>query len=175
METPQQLQMKVIDISALLTSRRRWPGVLTAFWLVLGTSAQAQTVRFERVAEGVYAHIGDLGGRTVANQGLNANIGLVLTPGGAVLIDSGATARSAQRIHEAVRQVTALPVEWVINTGGQDHRWLGNGYFKAQGAQLIAHAHGVKAFDAGPWKRLLNAADLMPGNASRTYLELELE
>lgn len=28
----------------------------------------------------------------------------------------------------------------------------------------------VKAFDARPW-----AADLMPGNASRTYLELERE
>jgi glyoxylase-like metal-dependent hydrolase (beta-lactamase superfamily II) len=166
--------MKVLDMSALPTWRSRWPGVLTALWLVFGTAAHAQPVRFERVAEGVYAHIG-LGGRTVANQGLNANIGLVLTPGGAVLIDSGARARSAQRIHEAVRQVTALPVKWGINTGGQDHRWLGNGYFKAQGAQLIAHAHGVKAFDTRPWKRLLNEADLMPGNASRTYLELELE
>lgn len=118
-------------------------GVLVVMaWFTAGTSVHAQEVRFERVAEGVYAHIGDLGGRTVANQGLNANIGLVLTPDGAVLIDSGATARSAQRIHEAVRQVTALPVKWVINTGGQDHRWLGNGYFKQQGAQLIAHAQG---------------------------------
>ena len=110
-------------------------------WAVLGP-AQAQDVRFERVAEGVYAHIGDTGARTLANQGLNANIGLVLTPGGAVLIDSGATARSAERIQEAVRRVTPLPVKWVINTGGQDHRWLGNGWFKAQGAQLIAHAQG---------------------------------
>lgn len=111
-----------------------------ALALVMALPTQAQDVHFERVAEGVYAHIGDTGGRTTANQGLNANIGLVLTPGGAVLIDSGATARSAQRIHEAVRQVTPLPVKWVINTGGQDHRWLGNGWFKAQGAQLIAHA-----------------------------------
>ncbi len=111
-------------------------------WLVLLAPAHAQNLRFERVAEGVYAHVGELGGRTTANQGLNANIGLVVTAGGAVLIDSGATARSAQRIHEAVRQVTSQPVKWVINTGGQDHRWLGNGYFKAQGAQLIAHAKG---------------------------------
>jgi glyoxylase-like metal-dependent hydrolase (beta-lactamase superfamily II) len=109
-------------------------------WAVLG-AVQAQVVRFEPVAEGVYAHIGDTGGRTVANQGLNANIGLVLTPGGAVLIDSGATARSAQRIRDAVRQVTPLPVKWVINTGGQDHRWLGNGYFREQGAEIIAHAN----------------------------------
>ncbi len=31
-------------------------------------------------------------------------------------------------------------MKWVINTGGQDHRWLGNGYFKEQGAEIIAHA-----------------------------------
>jgi glyoxylase-like metal-dependent hydrolase (beta-lactamase superfamily II) len=117
-------------------------GALTAL-SVLAVPAQAQDVRFERVAEGVYAHLGDLGGRTAANQGLNANIGLVLTPGGAVLIDSGATVRSARRIHEAVQKVTTQPVKWVINTGGQDHRWLGNGYFKAQGAQVIAHALGA--------------------------------
>jgi hypothetical protein len=40
------------------------------------------------------------------------------------------------------RKVTPLPVKWVVNTGGQDHRWLGNGYFQAQGAELIAHAGG---------------------------------
>ena len=33
----------------------------------------------------------------------------------------------------------------------------------------------VKTFDAQPYLRLLNAAELMPGNASRTYLELERE
>jgi glyoxylase-like metal-dependent hydrolase (beta-lactamase superfamily II) len=31
----------------------------------------------------------------------------------------------------------------VINSGGQDHRWLGNGYFKKQGAQIIASAAAV--------------------------------
>ena len=33
----------------------------------------------------------------------------------------------------------------------------------------------VKAFDGRPWLHLQNAAELMPGNASRTYLELERE
>jgi glyoxylase-like metal-dependent hydrolase (beta-lactamase superfamily II) len=65
----------------------------------------------------------------------------VVTPEGALLIDSGATWQGARQIHEAVRRVTAQPVRWVINTGGQDHRWLGNSYFQAQGAELIAHAN----------------------------------
>jgi len=107
-------------------------------WAAL--AAQAVEIRFEPVAEGVYAHIGDKGPRSVENEGLNANLGLVVTPAGAVLIDSGATFQGARQIHAAVRKLTSQPVRWVINTGGQDHRWLGNGYFAAQGAELIAHA-----------------------------------
>ena len=104
--------------------------------------ARAVEVSFKPVTEGVYAYVGETGPRSYDNEGLNATIGLIDTPAGAVLIDSGATFQSARKIHEAVKQVTSRPVRWVINTGGQDHRWLGNGYFIAQGAEVIAHASG---------------------------------
>ena len=116
----------------------RWLAALTLALQAL--SSYALEVRFQPVADGVYAYIGDKGPRSVDNEGVNANIGLVVTPTGAVLIDSGATFQSARKIDDAVRKVTKQPVRWVINTGGQDHRWLGNGYFQAQGAALIAHA-----------------------------------
>ena len=120
-----------------------WTKTLT--WLLLllpPLAAQAVEVTFRPVADGVYAFVGETGARSLRNEGLNANLGLVVTPAGAVLIDSGATFQGARQIHEAVRRITPQPVKWVINTGGQDHRWLGNGYFKAQGAELIAHAGG---------------------------------
>jgi len=101
--------------------------------------AWAVEVVFQPVVEGVYAYIGDLEGRSYDNEGLNANIGLVVTPDGAVLIDSGATYQVAAKIEAAAKKVTPQPIRWVINTGGQDHRWLGNGYFAAKGAQTIAH------------------------------------
>ena len=122
-------------------SRRNAALLLGAALAWLAGSAQAVDLRFQRVAEGVYAHVGDKGARTAENEGLNANLGLVITPAGAVLIDSGATFQSARQIHDAVKAVTPQPLKWVINTGGQDHRWLGNGYFEAQGAELIAHAN----------------------------------
>jgi glyoxylase-like metal-dependent hydrolase (beta-lactamase superfamily II) len=115
------------------------PGTLA----LMAGLAQALTVEFQRVAEGVYVHVGDTGPRSADNEGLNANVGLVVTPAGAVLIDSGATAQSARQIREAAAKVGAQPIRWVINTGGQDHRWLGNGYFLAQGAELIAHADAL--------------------------------
>ncbi len=33
----------------------------------------------------------------------------------------------------------------------------------------------VRSFNTAPFMRLRNAAELMPGNASRTYLEVERE
>lgn len=112
--------------------------------LLLGTAcalAPAAELKFQPVAPGLYAFVGEKAGRTHDNEGLNANIGLVVTPAGALLIDSGASYKGAQRIHAAVRQVTDQPIRWVINTGGQDHRWLGNGYFAGQGAEVMAHAN----------------------------------
>jgi glyoxylase-like metal-dependent hydrolase (beta-lactamase superfamily II) len=101
--------------------------------------AQAVEVAFKPVAPGVYAFIGETEGRSYGNEGLNANIGLVTTNAGAVLIDSGASFEGARQIAEAAKKATGQSIKWVINTGGQDHRWLGNGFFQAQGAEIIAH------------------------------------
>jgi glyoxylase-like metal-dependent hydrolase (beta-lactamase superfamily II) len=125
----------------LQRTAHRIRAALAALTLACG-AAQAVEVRFEPVVPGVFAFVGETGGRTADNEGLNANIGLVITNDGALLIDSGASWQGARQIHEAVKRVTPQPVKWVINTGGQDHRWLGNGYFQAQGAQLLGHANG---------------------------------
>ena len=109
------------------------------FLVMISLGARAVEVSFKQVTENVYAYVGDTGPRSYDNEGLNATIGLIDTPEGAVLIDSGASFQSARKIHAAVKEVTRRPVRWVINTGGQDHRWLGNGYFLAQGAEIIAH------------------------------------
>ncbi|MEJ2576493.1 MAG: MBL fold metallo-hydrolase [Gammaproteobacteria bacterium] len=97
----------------------------------------------EPVADGVYAIVGPTTGRTYENHGLNNNLGFVVTAEGVVLIDSGASLQGAALVERAVRAVTDRPVRWVINTGGQDHRWLGNGYFRERGAEIIALASTV--------------------------------
>ena len=92
----------------------------------------------ERVTDNVYAIVGPLGQRSMENDGLNANYGFVVTPAGVALIDSGASRLGAQKLAAAIRAVTDLPVRWVINTGSQDHRWLGNAYFAGKGAAIVA-------------------------------------
>ncbi len=115
------------------------PRFLFAVALLLSFGARAEYVpQAERVVDNVYAIVGPLGQRSVENDGLNATFGFIVTPTGVILVDSGASKIGAEKLAQAIRKVTDQPVRWVINTGSQDHRWLGNDYFAAQGAQVIA-------------------------------------
>ncbi len=116
--------------------------LLLALALFSGASA-ALDMSFRAVSPGVYAYLGETGARTYDNEGMNANSGFIVTDAGVVVVDSGATWKVAEQIHAAIRKVTKQPVKYVINTGGQDHRWLGNGYFKAQGAEIISAAAAI--------------------------------
>ncbi len=97
----------------------------------------------QKVADDVYAIVGAIGPRTAENLANNATFGFVVTDEGVVLIDAGGSSKGAQLIHQAIREVTTKPVTVVINTGGQDQRWIGNGYFKQQGARIIAAKEAV--------------------------------
>lgn len=110
------------------------------FFMLALTSpaAHAFQPKAEKVVDNVYALIGPLGQRSADNDGLNANFGFIVTPTGVILIDSGASRLGAEKIAAAIGKVTDQPVRWVINTGSQDHRWLGNDYFAGQGAEVIA-------------------------------------
>ncbi|MDH3636492.1 MAG: MBL fold metallo-hydrolase [Gammaproteobacteria bacterium] len=116
----------------------------TAVALLSGQVHADGVLELQPVSDNVYAIVGELGNRSPDNLGNNATFGLVVTDDGVVLIDSGGTHAGANRIYALIQSVTDKPVVRVINTGGQDHRWLGNGYFKAQGAQIIASEAAVE-------------------------------
>ena len=112
--------------------------------LAAPTFAAAEILDVRPVTEGVWAIVGEKAQRSPENLGDNATFGLVVTEAGAVLIDPGGSWQGAQALHDAVRSVTEQPVTHVIDTGGQDHRWLGNGYWQAQGATVIASDAAVE-------------------------------
>ena len=112
--------------------------------ITVQASQASESFDVQKVSDSVFALVGPLGNRTPANLGNNATYGVVVTSEGVVLIDSGGTYKGAQRIHETIRSLTGKPVKIVINTNGQDHRWLGNDYFQRQGAKIIAHRKTVE-------------------------------
>ncbi len=106
--------------------------------LLLSTSTIAEELVLKPVADRVWAIVGPLTNRSPQNLGNNATFGFVETDAGVVLIDSGGSYKGAKKIHEKVRSVTNQPIRYVINTGGQDHRWFGNDYFSGLGATIIS-------------------------------------
>jgi glyoxylase-like metal-dependent hydrolase (beta-lactamase superfamily II) len=118
--------------------------VFAGFGFAAMAGEQTYVPKAVQVSETVYAIVGPLGQRSQANAGLNANYGFIVTGSGVVLIDSGASAHGAALLERAVREVTTKPIRWVLNTGAQDHRWLGNDYFAKRGAEVHAMEGTVK-------------------------------
>lgn len=116
---------------------------LIAALLFMLMAPAAWALETVKVTDGVYAFVGEKQQRSPTNLANNATFGLIVTTDGAVLVDPGGSWKGAAKLHDAVKKVTGQPVRFVINTGGQDHRWLGNGYWRKQGAKVIASKAAV--------------------------------
>ncbi|WP_346895861.1 MBL fold metallo-hydrolase [uncultured Roseibium sp.] len=116
---------------------------VSAVFLVVSGPALAG-LKTVKVTDTVYALVGDKGQRSPENFANNATFGVIVTEDGVVLVDAGGSYKGAEEIEAAIEAITDQSVKVVINTGGQDHRWLGNSYWAAQGARLIASEAAVE-------------------------------
>lgn len=121
--------------------------LLLVLFFMLANSAFAsdkQKLILKKVADNVWSIIGPLTNRNKENLGNNANFGFVVTDEGIVLIDSGGSYKGAKKIHKIIKSVSNKPIRYVINSGGQDHRWFGNDYFSSLGAKIISSEEAKK-------------------------------
>jgi glyoxylase-like metal-dependent hydrolase (beta-lactamase superfamily II) len=114
------------------------------FTLLTVGSTNAADLEVQPVTDGVWALVGEKQQRSPENLANNATFGVIETSDGVVLVDPGGSWKGAEQIHKAIQRLTNKSVTHVINTGGQDHRWIGNGYWQAQGVQIIASRAAVK-------------------------------
>lgn len=100
-------------------------------------STAAVKMEIQKIDDNIYALVGELDQRSPKNFANNSTHGIVVTDDGVILVDPGGSYKGGEQIHQYIKTITDKPIKYVINTGGQDHRWLGNSYFKALGAQII--------------------------------------
>jgi len=131
-----------------------------AFYVLLFAplfAAEKHKLSLQKITNNAYAIIGPLTNRNKENLGNNATFGFVVTGAGVVLIDSGGSLEGAKAIHQLIKTVSNKPVRYVINSGGQDHRWFGNDYFSSLGAKIISSEAAKKDQQARlneQWSRL---------------------
>lgn len=91
----------------------------------------------------VFSAIGATAPPTYDNSGHNNNLSFIVTDEGVVVINGGASSRLAAALHEEIKAVTDQPVVLVVNENGQGHAMLGNGYWRDQGVDILAHADAI--------------------------------
>ncbi len=143
-------------------------GVLLS--LPLSALSAALVLKPVQVAPGVYAVIGDLNMQTYTNEGLNNNLGFVVTAQGVVVWNSGPSVRVAQALHTAIKKITPQPVKWVINGNSQSHYWLGNAYFKQLNVPILAHPAAEKTMREMGAAQLQNTQAVLKEKANQTTL-----
>lgn len=147
--------------------------------LLAAAPSLAAALDVQPVTDGVWAIVGEKEQRSPENLANNATFGLVETDEGLVLVDPGGSWKGAEALHSSIRSVNEKPVILVVNTGGQDHRWLGNGYWKTQGARIVASEAAVEDQQARGGMQMTMLSQLLgdaltgtePVHADETFAE----
>jgi len=116
--------------------------------LIFTTQLQAQPLKLEKVADGIYVHHGLHEDLAEGYHGDICNIGFIVGSKGIAVIDSGGTFKVGQRFREAIRQVSDLPVLYVINTHVHPDHIYGNAAFLEDKPQFVGHHKLAGAMDS---------------------------
>lgn len=96
---------------------------------------QAEPVRLEKVAEGVYEILG----------GHGANGGLIIGDNGVLVIDAKMTQDSVEQTLNEIKKLTNLPVKYLINSHSDGDHVYGNRFFP-ETVTIIAHENCRREF-----------------------------
>ena len=123
------------------------PRYLVLLLLIAVSVAEAEPLKVNEVAPGVYVHQGIHEELDAGYHGDICNIGFVVGNNAVAVIDSGGTLKIGQQLREAIRKVTSLPIKFVINTHVHPDHIFGNAAFKEDQPKYIGHAKLPEAME----------------------------
>ncbi|MBD9363579.1 quinoprotein relay system zinc metallohydrolase 2 [Methylomonas fluvii] len=131
-------------------------GLLTSY-----SSMAAPPLSFSQVAPGIYLHTSAHHWPDRDNHGEIANIGFIVGERCVAVIDSGGSPQQGAALRNTIRQVTAKPVCYVINTHVHPDHIYGNIAFKEPGVQFVGHHKLARAMATRGDHYLGRAAELL--------------
>lgn len=102
-------------------------------------ACQAAPLPMEQAAPGIYVHHGKHEDIDAGYSGDICNIGFIVGEAGVAVIDSGGSLQHGRELREAVRQVTDLPILYVINTHVHPDHVFGNAAFLEDKPVFVGH------------------------------------
>lgn len=121
-----------------------------------------------KVADGVWSAIGQTQYYNYENAGHNNNLSFVIGNEAVLVVNGGSSYLLAKALHDEIKKHTALPVKYVVDENGQSHAALGNGYWKALGAEVIAHTDAADEIESHGLDGLTNLQAILKERSDGT-------
>ncbi len=100
---------------------------------------RAEPLAVKEIAPGVFVHQGRYEIFTPRNEGDTSNSGFIIGHDGVAVIDTGGSPRVGERLLEAIRARTQLPIKYVINTHMHPDHVFGNVAFEGEHPVFVGH------------------------------------
>lgn len=135
-------------------------------------SAAGEALQLDEVAPGVHVYRAPYELVAPANQGAIANMTLIVGREAAAVVDTGNSRLAGAHMLAAVREVTDLPIRYVVNTHMHPDHTLGNAAFDGAGARFVAHHKMPRALSVRAETYLDQANRLLGALAEGTRIVL---
>jgi len=122
-----------------MTHRAGFPSMALLGLAAAIAPAVGDTLHLQQIAPGVYVHQGIHALPDRHNRGEIANIGFIVGQKCVAVIDSGGSPEQGRTLRETIRQITPVPICFVINTHMHPDHVYGNLAFKQPGVSFVGH------------------------------------
>jgi quinoprotein relay system zinc metallohydrolase 2 len=114
--------------------------IMLAIATILNASlALATPLTMENLGDGIYVHHGVHEDMSEGYHADICNISFIVGSKGIAVIDTGGSLKTGQALREAIRQVSELPILYVINTHVHPDHIFGNAAFAQDKATFVGH------------------------------------